>query len=100
MDSYQNSTPKDVVIDIPEDDNANDDECCCSCCDYIMKGVTNWFAPPPYASWCDFGCFRCCEAANNSEHVCIVRLRFISFWLACVCCILMPLFLPAVLGSM
>ncbi len=92
MESYQNETlseKPDVVIDIPdEDDDEDDDNCCCSC---FMKCLTNWFAPLPYASLCVCCGTRCCEATNPWQHACIVRLRFLGFWLGCMCFILMPM---------
>ncbi len=84
MDSYQN--PKDVVIYIPDEED-DDDKCCCSCWDSVI----NWFAPPMYASLCVCGQVRCCEASNQAQHVCVVRLRFLCFWLGCVLVLLLPL---------
>lgn len=86
MESYQN--PKDVVIDIPdekdEEDEEEDDDKCCSC-------IANMLAPPMYASLCVCGQVRCCEASNQDQHVCVVRLRFLCFWLGCMCAIMLPM---------
>jgi hypothetical protein len=80
-----------VAIDIrdeePEEDEKDDELCC------IMKCLTNWFVPIPYASWCEFGCFRCCEATSQSEHIWIVQSRLMCLWIVCALCILLPLFL-------
>lgn len=81
MESYQN--PKDVVIDIPHEEE-DDDDTCCSC-------IANLLAPPMYASLCVCGQVRCCEASNQDQHACIVRLRFLCFWLACMCAIMLPM---------
>jgi len=79
MESYQN--PKDVVIDIPDEEE--DDKCC--------SYIANLLAPPMYASLCVCGQVRCCEASNQDQHVCIVRLRFLCFWLGCICAIMLPM---------
>jgi len=93
MESYQNDNlteNTDVVIDIP-DDEINDYNDCPYCCSCFVKNLTDWFAPPLYASLCVCGGIRCCEATNPNQHVCIVRLRFLWLWIGCMCFMSLPL---------
>ena len=93
MESYQNDNltedeNTDVIIDIPDDDP--DDEMCCV---RFMKRITDWLAPPPYASLCACGKIRCCEASNPNQHTCIVQLRFVGLWIGCMCLIWLSMLL-------
>ncbi len=91
MESYQNGSKNDdVVIDIPDDEEEDEDKCC------FVNRITNWIAPPMYASLCVCGRFRFCEASNPNQHTCIVQLRFLCFWMACVCVIVFPLLIRVI----
>lgn len=94
MESYQANNPSeqpDVVIDILDDDS--DDDKCCVCCVCFMKSLTDWLAPPPYASLCACGKFRCCEASNPNQHTFVVQLRFVGLWIGCMCLIWLSMLL-------
>ncbi len=94
MESYQANNPSeqpDVVIDIPDDEQ---DDKCCVC---FMKRLTDWLAPPPYASLCACGKFRCCEASNPNQHTFIVQLRFVGLWIGCMCLIWLSMLLRTII---